>query len=316
MRALVTGGAGFIGSHLVDALMNCGDEVIVIDNLTRGRIENVSRWMENKRFKFVKGDVTDIDLMLSIVRGCDVVFHLAANPEVKTGDPSDHFRNNLYATHVILEAMRVNNVKRLVFTSSSTVYGEAKILPTPEDYSPLVPISIYGASKLGSESLIIGYSMTYGFNSIILRLANIVGSRSRHGVIVDFIKKLLKDSSRLEILGDGEQTKSYLHVADCVEAMVKTIENISEEIQIYNVGSDDAINVKTIAKIVIQELNLDDVKIEYKDEFGGRGWIGDVRKMLLDISKIKSIGWGPRYNSSEAVRLAVRELRDEIRDVS
>lgn len=316
MRVLVTGGAGFIGSHLVDALISCGDEVIVIDNLTRGIVENVSRWMENKRFKFVKGDVTDIDLMLSIVRGCDVVFHLSANPEVKIGDPSDHFRNNLYATYIVLEAMRVNNVRKIVFTSSSTVYGEAKILPTPEDYSPLVPISVYGACKLGSESLIIGYSMTYGFNSIILRLANIVGSRSRHGVIVDFIKKLLKDSSRLEILGDGEQTKSYLHVTDCIEAMVKTFENISEDIQIYNVGSDDAISVKTIAKIVIQELNLDDVKIEYKDEFGGRGWIGDVRKMLLDISKIKSIGWRPRYNSSEAVRLAVRELREEIRNVS
>ncbi|MCL7384613.1 MAG: NAD-dependent epimerase/dehydratase family protein [Thaumarchaeota archaeon] len=316
MRMLITGGAGFIGSHLVDALMSRGYEVIAIDNLARGEIENISKWMKNPRFKFVKGDVTDIDLMLSIVRECDTIFHLAANPEVRVGDPSDHFRNNLYATYIVLEAMRVNNVKKIVFTSSSTVYGEAKIIPTPEDYSPLVPISIYGACKLGSESLIIGYSKTYGFNSIILRLANIVGSRSRHGVIVDFIKKLLKDSSRLEILGDGEQMKSYLHITDCIEAIVRSSENIGEDIQIYNVGSEDAINVKTIAKIIIEELNLDDVKIEYKDEFGGRGWIGDVRRMLLDISKIKSIGWRPRYNSSEAVRLAVRELRKEIRNVS
>lgn len=316
MRVIVTGGAGFIGSHLVDALMNYADEVIVVDNLSRGELENISKWMKHQRFKFVKGDVTDLELMSKIVRDCDTVFHLAANPEVRMIEPYTHFKNNIYATYAVLEAMRVNDVAKIVFTSSSTVYGEAKIFPTPEDYSPLMPISIYGACKLASESLIIGYSNTYGFSSVILRLANIVGSRSRHGVIVDFIMKLLKDPTRLEILGDGEQTKSYLHVKDCVDAIIKSFENIDDNVQIYNVGSEDAINVKTIARIVIEELNLENVRIEYRDILHGRGWIGDVRKMLLDISRLKSIGWKPRYNSSDAVRLAVKELKEEIRSVS
>jgi len=316
LRVIVTGGAGFIGSHLVDALMNYVDEVIVVDNLSRGELENISKWMKNQRFKFVKGDVTDLELMSKIVKDCDAVFHLAANPEVRMIDPYIHFKNNVYATYAVLEAMRVNNVTKIVFTSSSTVYGEAKIFPTPEDYSPLMPISIYGACKLASESLIIGYSNTYGFSSVILRLANIVGSRSRHGVIVDFLRKLLEDPTRLEILGDGEQTKSYLHIKDCIDAMIKSFENIGDNIQIYNVGSEDAINVKTIARIVIEELNLENVRIEYRNELHGRGWIGDVRRMLLDISRLRSIGWKPRYNSSDAVRLAVKELKEEIRSVS
>lgn len=309
----MTGGAGFIGSHLVDALMNSGYNVTVIDNLSQGRIENISRWIRESRFKFIEGDVTDLETMIKAVKSSEAVFHLSANPEVRLGDPVTHFKQNVYAMYVVLEAMRINNVKRLVFTSSSTVYGEATILPTPEDYSPLIPISIYGACKLASESLIIGYSKMFGMDSIILRLANVVGSRSRHGVIVDFMRKLYADQRKLEVLGDGEQTKSYIYIKDCIDAVLKSFENI-EGIQIYNVGSEDAINVKTIAKIVIDELGLENVEIIYKGGVDGRGWPGDVRKMLLHISKIKSIGWKPRYNSSEAVRLAIRELREEIKE--
>lgn len=312
MKVLVTGGAGFIGSHLVDLLMNCGYEVVVVDNLSQGRIENVLRWMGNPRFRFIKGDVADLETMSIAVESTDAVFHLAANPEVRVGDPSVHFRHNVYSTYIVLEAMRFKGVRKLVFTSSSTVYGEATIFPTPEDYSPLIPISTYGACKLASESLIIGYSQMFGIDSVILRLANVVGSRSRHGVVVDFIKKLRADPKRLEILGDGEQTKSYIHVSDCVDAILKSFENSCEGVQIYNVGSEDWINVKTIARIVVREMGLEDVEMTYRGGLEGRGWPGDVKKMLLDISRMKKIGWRPRFKSAEAISLAVKELMVEI----
>lgn len=312
MRVLVTGGAGFIGSHLVDALMRSGYEVRVIDNLSQGRIENISRWIGAPGFEFIEGDVVDEAIMREAVKSCDAVFHLAANPEVRLGDPRTHYRENVHATYVVLEAMRANDVKKMIFTSSSTVYGEARIMPTPEDYSPLLPISMYGACKLASESLIIGYCMMYDMGAAILRLANIVGSRARHGVIVDFIKKLRSNPRRLEILGDGEQTKSYLLVDDCVDAIMRAFERTDRGVEIYNVGSEDAINVKTIAGIVIEELGLRDVEITYTGGVEGRGWRGDVRKMLLDISKIKSLGWRPRHNSAESVRLAARALKEEL----
>ncbi|MEM0329293.1 MAG: NAD-dependent epimerase/dehydratase family protein [Nitrososphaerota archaeon] len=312
MRALVTGGAGFIGSHLVDALMRSGYEVRVIDNLSQGRIENISRWIGAPGFEFIEGDVVDEAIMREAVKSCDAVFHLAANPEVRLGDPRVHYRENVHATYVVLEAMRANDVKKMIFTSSSTVYGEARVMPTPEDYSPLLPISMYGACKLASESLIIGYCMMYDMGAAILRLANIVGSRARHGVIVDFIRKLRSNPRRLEILGDGEQTKSYLLVDDCVDAIMRAFESIDRGVEIYNVGSEDAINVKTIAGIVIEELGLRDVEMTYTGGVEGRGWRGDVRRMLLDISKIKSLGWRPRHNSAESVRLAARALKEEL----
>jgi len=312
LKVLVTGGAGFIGSHLVDALMREGYEVRVIDNLSQGRLENISRWIGNPRFEFVENDVTDEKAVNEVIRSCEAVFHLSANPEVRLGDPKIHYRENVYATYVILESMRANGVKRLVFTSSSTIYGDAKVLPTPEDYSPLIPISIYGACKLASEALITGYSMMFDISSVILRLANIVGSRARHGVIVDFIRKLRSSPTKLEVLGDGEQTKSYLLVQECVEAMMKAFESMGHGVQVYNVGSEDSVNVRTIAKIVIEELGLDDVEITYTGGVEGRGWPGDVKKMLLDISRMKSLGWKPKHNSSEAVRLAARILKEEI----
>ncbi|MEM3897569.1 MAG: NAD-dependent epimerase/dehydratase family protein [Nitrososphaerota archaeon] len=312
MRVLVTGGAGFIGSHLVDALMRSGYEVRVIDNLSQGRIENISRWIGAPGFEFIEGDVADEVIMREAVKSCDAVFHLAANPEVRLGDPRVHYKENVHATYVVLEAMRANDVKKMIFTSSSTVYGEARIMPTPEDYSPLLPISMYGACKLASESLIIGYCMMYDMGAAILRLANIVGPRARHGVIVDFIRKLRSNPRRLEILGDGEQTKSYLLVDDCVDAIMRAFERTDRGVEIYNVGSEDAINVKTIAGIVIEELGLRDVEITYTGGVEGRGWRGDVRKMLLDISKIKSLGWRPRHNSAESVRLAAKALKEEL----
>jgi UDP-glucose 4-epimerase len=307
------GGAGFIGSHLVDALMVRGDEVCVFDNLSTGSLENVRHWLGSSDFTFIKGDLlSSADLEKLEVKRYSVIFHLAANPEVKIGskNPSIHFQQNIVATHNLLELVRkAESRPTLVFASSSTVYGEASRIPTPEDYAPLKPISIYGASKLACEALIAAYAYTYGFNAVIYRLANIVGPRSRHGVIYDFIQKLRRNPRELEVLGDGTQAKSYLHVDDCVEAMLLGLERSSGQVEVFNVGSEDQVDVKTIAKIVAEEMELKDVKLAFTGGVdGGRGWKGDVKNMLLDISKLKALGWRPKLNSEQAVREAARSL--------
>ena len=311
-RILVTGGAGFIGSHLVDSLVGRDLPTIVFDNLSNGSLENIKNSMGGKNFVFVQSDLLDINAVLDVIRECDIVWHLAANPEVRISSifPEIHFNQNILATYNLLEAIRKNgNVKVFGFTSTSTVYGEASEIPTPEDYAPLKPISIYGASKLACEALISSYAHTYGFKAVIYRLANIVGSRSRHGVIYDFVKKLKNDSKQLEILGDGTQTKSYLYIRDCIDAMKLGLERSSKQVEIYNVGSDDQINVLRIAKIVIEEMKLKDVMFNITGGVdGGRGWMGDIKMMLLDIGKLKRLGWKPNLNSEDTVRFATKEL--------
>jgi UDP-glucose 4-epimerase len=315
-KVLVTGGAGFIGSHLVDALMARGDEVCVFDNLSTGSLENVRRWLGSSGFTFIRGDLlSPADLERLEVERYSVIFHLAANPEVKIGstNPSVHFKQNIVATHGLLELVRrAASRPTLAFASTSTVYGEASRIPTPEDYAPLKPISTYGASKLACEALITAYAYTYGFNAVIYRLANIVGPRSKHGVIYDFIQKLKKNPRELEVLGDGTQAKSYLHVSDCVEAMLLGLEKSSEQVEIFNVGSEDQVDVKTIAEIVVEEMGLKDVKLTFTGGVdGGRGWKGDVKNMLLDVSRLKALGWRPRLNSKQAVREAAKSLMRE-----
>jgi len=315
-RVLVTGGAGFTGSHLVDALMTYGSHVKVFDNLSSGSIENIRQWMDNRNFRFVRGDLLNLSKVLQNVKNADVVFHLAANPEVRTGlvSPEIHFQNNVVATYNLLEAIRKNaDIKLFVFTSSSTVYGEPSKLPTPEDYSPLMPISMYGASKLACEALIASYSNTYGIKALIFRLANIVGPRNKHGVIHDFIVKLRKNQKELEILGDGSQTKSYLYISDCIDAIILAVKKTRKSIEIFNVGSEDQINVKRIAEIIVDVMGLQNVKFKFTGGVnGGRGWKGDVKIMLLDISKLKSLGWKPEHNSEESVRKAAESLVNEI----
>ncbi len=243
-----------------------------------------------------------------------MVFHFAANPEVRVSvtDPRVHFEENVVATFNVLEACRVNDVPLLVFASSSTVYGDAKVIPTPEDYSPLEPISVYGASKLACENLIISYSNLYGIRGLIIRYANIVGPRSNHGVIIDFIRKLKSTSSKLEILGDGSQRKSYLYVDEAVDATLHLLEffkSSGRSYDIYNVGSEDWVTVKEIADIVVDVMGLRGVEYVYKSATpDGRGWPGDVKLMLLDISKLKSTGWKPRWSSREAVRKTAEHI--------
>ena len=238
LSILVTGGAGFIGSHLVDKLMEFGCGVTVLDNLSSGRLENVARWKGNPNFIFAKRDLLVAVDHRRLLKGRDAVFHFAANPEVRVGLVRSrvHLEQNVVATFNLLESMRRHDgPKILVFASTSTVYGDATVLPTPEDYAPLEPISVYGASKLACEALISSYCHSYGLRAVILRLANIVGSRSRHGVIYDFILKLKKNRKTLEILGDGKQAKSYLTVGDCVAAALVAFEKSTSKVSIYNV---------------------------------------------------------------------------------
>jgi len=310
---IVTGGAGFIGSHIVDKLidLNVADEVVVIDNFSSGRIENLSQHLGSRRVKIVKDDLRFWGEWVAYFRGADAVIHMAANPEVRLSsvEPRTHFDENVLATFNVLEASRLNDVQIHVFASSSTVYGDAKIIPTPEDH-PLNPISVYGASKAACELLYTSYSNLYGFRVAIARYANIIGKRSNHGVIVDFIAKLRSNPHQLEILGDGTQRKSYLHVSDAVDATMILLNyaSASKGAHAFNVGNEDWVDVKTIADIVVEEMGLSGV--EYRFKLGtpdGRGWPGDVKFMLLDISKIKLLGWRPRMSSKEAVRRTVRE---------
>ena len=314
-HALITGGAGFIGSHLVDKLMNKQWNLVVLDNLSSGNLKNIHKWLKNKRFKFINSDLKSIEATEKAVRDVELVFHLAANPEVRIGetDPSVHFEENLMATFNLLEAMRKSKqAKTLMLASTSTIYGEADVIPTPEEYGPLIPISIYGASKLGCEALAYSYAYTFDLRISVLRLANVVGLRTTHGVIIDFIKKLRVNPKRLEILGDGTQKKSYLHVDDCINAILFVANQFLESgkrVDFYNVGAMDQISVKKIAEMVAEQMRLSNVKFTYTGGVnGGRGWLGDVKYMHLSVEKLLKIGWKPKYNSEQAIRLAIQAL--------
>jgi UDP-glucose 4-epimerase len=311
-RVFITGGAGFIGSSLIEALVSKRISVCAFDNLSTGTMKNIERWVTNQSLLFVRGDLLHEGSIAKAVNGYNVVFHLAANPEVRVSSvsPEIHFQQNVNATFNLLEAMRkAGTVETIVFTSSSTVYGEPSRIPTQEDYPSLEPISIYGGTKLACEALITAYARTYGFKAIIYRLANVVGPRNKHGVIYDFITKLQNSPKELEILGDGTQNKSYLYITDCIEAMLLGLKKAREKIEIYNVGSEDQIDVKAIAGMIIQEMKLKGVELKFTGGVdGGRGWKGDVKNMLLDITKLKSLGWKPRLNSREAVKETTRNL--------
>ncbi len=318
-RAIVTGGAGFIGSYIVEELLSKGYEVTVIDNMSSGCRENLSQVINDPHLEIIEADLKRLDeKWVKAFSNAEVVFHYAANPEVRVSsvNPRIHFNENLLSTFNVLEASRQGGVKYIVFASTSTVYGDAKKLPTPEDYFPLEPISVYGSVKLASEYLHITYSKLYGIRSLIIRYANVIGPRSRHGVIYDFILKLKKNPRELEILGDGTQRKSYIYITDAVEGTLFVFEKFMQsgkEYDIYNIGNSDWITVKEIADIVVKEMGLSSVKYVYKPMTSdGRGWPGDVKIMLLDISKAKSLGWEPRLSSGNAVRLTARALIREL----
>jgi UDP-glucose 4-epimerase len=293
--------AGFIGSHLTDKLLSFGCEVLGFDNLSSGSKTNLKDAMRNPKFHLIEGDLLNPNEVEGALDTCDIVFHLAADPEVRTGEsnPKAYFRQNLEATLDLLEVIRKPGRRvKMVFASTLTIYGQASVIPTPEYYGPLLPISIYGATKLGCEALVASYTELLPFSAIVFRFANVVGLRARHGVIYDFIKKLQKNPHELEILGDGTQSKSYMHIDDCIDAFLLTLNGTfwSKPIEVYNIGTQDQTDVMTIAKIVTDKMGLGDVIFKTKPNAGGRAWPGDVRVMQLDISKIKRQGWKP-FNS-------------------
>ena len=314
---LVTGGAGFIGSHLTEELLKEGHKVAVLDNFSNGKTENLQHLRVNPSLTLVKEDLKKPKKLEQLARQSDTIFHLAANPEVRLGetDPRTHFEENILATFNLLEAVRKSGKpKTFVFASTSTVYGEARQVPTPEDYGPLIPISTYGASKLACEALITSYAHTFDHRALILRLANIIGPKSNHGVIVDFIKKVKANPNELTILGDGKQEKSYLYISDCIEAIIHLTETFSkntERIDVFNIGSNDKVTVTQIAKTVAQIMNTPRVKFKFTGGVdGGRGWKGDVKTMQLSIDKLVRTGWKPIYTSRQAVKRAAEALAE------
>jgi len=312
MMELVTGGAGFIGSHLVDSLVSKGLRVRVLDNFSSGREEFLEHHNETNSIEIVKADLLDLASVKKAMKGIDTVHHLAANPDIRLGTEitDTDLQQGTIATYNVLEAMRHNNVKRISFSSSSAVYGEASVMPTPETYGPILPISLYGASKLASEALISSWCGTFGGEAWIHRFANIVGPRGTHGVIYDFIHKLKKNPNRLEVLGNGLQEKSYMSAEDCVRAMLHLIENSKENVSLYNLGTGDTCSVRRIAEIVVEESGLKNVSIEYTG--GDRGWAGDVPKTSLDVEYLFSTKFKPKMQSEDAIRYTVKELIKEI----
>jgi UDP-glucose 4-epimerase len=302
-RVVITGGAGLIGSNLATRLAP-DNEVVVADDLSKGEADRVPDGAD-----LVAADVTDPDAVADVVTpDVDVVFHLAAYTDTNYADPRQLFEENTAMTYTLLERAAEVGVDGFVFTSSSTVYGEAP-RPTPEDFAPLEPISEYGASKLADEGLVSTYAHSYGLQAWTFRFANIVGPHQRGNVIPDFIEKLCDDPETLTILGDGRQEKSYLHVEDCVDAIHHVVEHADADLNTYNLGSRTTTSVNRIADIVSEELGLDPA---YEYTGGDRGWTGDVPKMRLSIEKLSALGWEPSESSDEAVRRAARQLIDEI----
>lgn len=294
MKIVITGGAGFVGSHLAEALVRKG-EVVVFDNFSSGRRE----FLEEVDVKIVRGDIRNLEEIKKACKEVDVVYHFAADPDVRKSleEPLENFEIDVLGTLNVLESSRLNDAKQVIFASSSVVYGNAEI-PTPET-APIAPISNYGAAKAASEHYVSTYSQLYGIRGIVLRYANIIGPRLTHGVIYDFYQKLEKNPKELEILGDGNQEKSYLHVNDAVDATLFAVQKTQKDFDVFNVGSEEQITVKKIAHLIISKLGLEDVRYKYT---GGKlGWSGDVPIMLLSIEKLKAIGWEPEFGIEESV---------------
>jgi UDP-glucose 4-epimerase len=308
VKALVTGGAGFIGSNLVDRLLGRGDEVLAYDNLSSGRREFLAGALQNPRFGLIEGDVLDGGALARAMGGVDVVFHLAANADVRFGTehPQRDLDQNTIATFRVLEAMRQAGVKRIAYSSTGSIYGDATVIPTPEDAPFPVQTSLYGASKLAGEGLISAYCEGFGFSAWIFRFVSILGERYTHGHVFDFYKRLLAESTRLHVLGDGKQRKSYLYVQDCIDAIFTALDRSEGKAVILNLGTDEYCEVNQSIAWITGALGLAP-QLTYAG--GDRGWVGDSPFILLDCSRMRRLGWAPKLSIREGILRTLAYLR-------
>jgi UDP-glucose 4-epimerase len=314
MNILVTGGAGFIGSHLIDSLLDCGHTVVCVDDLSLGTEENIRHHYSNPRFAFIKLDILQTSLFNKVFLGHRIsqVFHLAANSDIQgsAANANLDLEKTFMTTFTTLECMHKNNVQHIVFASSSTIYGEQEKL-LAEDTGPLFPISFYGAAKLSSEAFISAFCEQFGMKAWIFRFPNVVGGRATHGALFDFVQRLRENPRQLVILGDGTQHKPYLYVKDLVEGILFGWQHSQEKINCFNLGVDSSTAVTRIAEMVVEEMGLEKVKFIYTG--GSRGWIGDVPTFKYSLEKINALGWKAQRSSDEAVRLAVKAVLGKVR---
>ncbi|MEW6682310.1 MAG: NAD-dependent epimerase/dehydratase family protein [Nitrospirota bacterium] len=316
MNAFVSGGAGFIGSHLVARLLSLEScaQVTIYDNFSSGKMWHLGNLVGHPAMTVVNADIKDLAKLTEAMTGSDVVFHLASNPDISKAitRPDIDFWEGTYLTQNILEAMRVNGIKRLLYTSGSGVYGEVGSVPVAEDYGPLLPISTYAASKLAGEALICSYCHMFDMHARAFRFANVVGPRQTHGVVYDFIRRLRQDPTLLRILGDGSQSKSYIHVDDVLDAVfLQNLHSTGTAYDCFNIATDDYITVRDIADLVVREMGFAPDQVRYEFTGGDRGWKGDVPIVRFDLAKIHRLGWHARYSSREALRRAINAQLQE-----
>jgi len=312
-KYFITGGAGFIGAHLTNRLLSLGDEVTVFDNFSNGFRWHFGVNEGHSRLKIVEADLLDKERLESEIAGHDVVFHFASNADIARSsvEPDIDFTIGTLLTRSVLEAMRKTGVKRIAFSSGSGVYGDVPPTPIPEDYSKMIPVSTYGAQKLASEALISAYSFMFDMHGMVFRFANVVGPQQTHGVAFDFLRRLAKDPSRLKILGDGTQSKPYVHVQDVIDAFLLIEGNFRGGYEYHNVASEDALTVREIADIVCVEMGLGSIPYDFTG--GNRGWKADVPFYRLNTKKIRARGWKNQFNSRQAVADSVTSMIQDIR---
>jgi len=309
MKYFTTGGAGFIGSNLVDRLLENGHNVVVYDNFSTGNERFLEKVKQSAKLSIIHGDLLNSDLLKKAMEGSDFVFHLAANADVRFGTehPRKDLEQNTIATYNVLEAMRTNGIKRIAFSSTGSVYGEATVFPTPEDAAFPIQTSLYGASKLACEGLIASYCEGFGFQSWIFRFVSILGERYTHGHVFDFYHKLKEDSNQLRVLGNGKQRKSYLYIKDCLDAIEIALKGSKDKVNIFNLGVDSYCELNDSIGWICEELGVNP-RLDYTG--GDRGWIGDNPFIFLDTSKIRSLGWKPKLSIHEGVIQTVRYLKE------
>lgn len=303
-RTFVAGGAGFIGSHVTRRLLERdGHEVVVFDNLSSGSEAYLAEVRDHERLTFVQADLKELDAVVEAMRGCEQMFLFAANPDIAKAveEPSIDFWQGTFLTNNAIEAARMCGVRRIIYSSGSGVYGDRGTIPVTEEFGPLHPVSTYGASKLGCEAMMSAYAHMFGLHTTVFRFANVVGPRQTHGVTYDFVRRLLSDPRHLRIMGDGLQSKSYIHVDDVTDAMLTALDLGFEGFDVWNAGTEDYVTVREIADLCCARLGLDPTDVSYDYTGGARGWKGDVPVVRFDTAKLRALGWANHYTSVEAL---------------